>query len=96
VKRKMDETHVKHCKVCKMKTPAVLDLTCRALEGFSYAEIQQTYPEWLSLSKASISRHMAAVFTPEGMSRAKTLPFPEDSQEITELMEALEAAGRPQ
>src|SRR2546422_9097120 len=58
---KMEEKHVKHCKVCAMKVPAVLDLTCRVLEGFRLSEIQQAYPEWLSLSKASISRHMAAV-----------------------------------
>jgi hypothetical protein len=90
----MEENHVKHCKVCAMKLPAVLDLTCRVLEGFRLSEVQQAYPEWLSLSKASISRHMGAVFTPEGLSRAKALPFPEDSPEITELMEALERAGR--
>ena len=90
----MEEKHVNHCKVCKLKVPAVLDLTCRVLEGFRLSEVQQAYPEWLSLTKSSISRHMAAIFTSEGLSRAKALPFPEDSPEITELMEALVKVGR--
>ena len=85
---------MKKCKVCQMNIPAVLDLTCRVLEGFSLSEVRQAYPEWLSFSKSNISRHMRAVFTPDEMSRAKALPFPEDSPETTELMEALEKAGR--